>query len=153
MSEPDCFVCQKLRGDIQIPEEVIYQDEMVYACHAFNPESTSLPYLGHLIVQPKRHVPGLAELTDDEAQQLSLLITRLSRALKASENAEHVYLFVLGHHVAHLHYHVVPRYPGTPREYWGLHMDEWPQAPKGDTQAIADLGARIRAHLEARHHE
>ena len=153
MSEPDCFVCQKFRGDVQIAEEVIYDGEMVYACHTFNPDSSALPYLGHLIVQPKRHVPGLAELTESEAQQLALLITRLSRALKASENAEHVYLFVLGHHVEHLHYHVVPRYPGTPREYWGLRMDEWPGAPKGDAQAIADLGARIRAHLEEEHYE
>jgi histidine triad (HIT) family protein len=100
------------------------------------------------MVEPKRHAPGLADLSDVEAQALGLLVARLSRALKASESAEHVYAFVLGDLVPHLHIHVVPRYPGAPREYWGMHVDEWPEAPRGGPEEMAALCARLRASLE-----
>jgi len=41
----------------------------------------------------------------------------------------------------------VPRYPGTPREYWGVRVDEWPGAPRGDLEEIADLCERLRNGL------
>ena len=46
-----------------------------------------------------------------------------------------------------MHIHLVPRYPGAPREYWGVHVDEWPDAPHGGPQEMAALCARLRAHL------
>ena len=65
-----------------------------------------------------------------------------------SEGAEHVYVAVLGHHVPHLHVHLVPRYPGTPHEYWSpLMVDEWPGARRGDTDDVATVGDRIRGAL------
>lgn len=147
MSET-CSICQKHQGEIDRPGGVIYEDDLCYAGHAFMPEgAVEDVYLGHLIVEPKRHVLGLAELTDDEARQLGWLITQLSRALKDCHNAEHVYLFVLGHHVEHLHYHVAPRYPGTPREYWGLRVDEWPDAPKGGVAQIEQVCDQVRKYL------
>ena len=150
MSELDCFVCQKHRGEILLPGGAIYEDDLVYAGHAQIPEGQATAYLGYLMVEPKRHVAGLADLTDAEAQAIGLMVTRLSRALKACTAAEHIYLFVLGHHVAHLHIHVVPRYPGAPRQYWGIHVDEWPEAPHGGPNEIADLCAQLRAHLESK---
>jgi len=81
------------------------------------------------MAEPKRHVPGLPDLTDDEAKALGLLVARLSRALKASEGAEHIYAFSIGDRVPRVHIHVVPRYPGAPSKYWGVHVDEWPDAP------------------------
>ena len=148
MSELDCFVCRKHRVEISLPGGAIYEDDLVYAGHAQIPEGQAAAYLGYLLVEPKRHAPGLADLTDAEAQAVGLLVTRLSRALKATVRAEHIYAFVLGHHVAHLHIHVIPRYPGAPREYWGVHVDEWPDAPHGGPQEIAELCARLRTHLE-----
>jgi len=143
----DCFVCRKHRGEIAVPGGAIYQDNLVYAGHVQIPGGQSSVYLGWLIAEPKRHAPGLAELTDAEAQALGLLVARLSRALKAGEGADHIYAFVLGHHVPHLHIHVVPRYPGTPREYWGLRVDEWPDAPRGGVEAITALCGRVRTYL------
>ncbi|MBV9228510.1 MAG: HIT family protein [Chloroflexi bacterium] len=142
----DCFICRKHRGEIVIPGGVVYEDDLVYAGHAYLEGQDSI-YLGYLMAETKRHTPGLAEITDAEAQALGLLVARLSRALKACVEAEHIYSFVLGHHVPHLHIHVVPRYPGAPREYWGTKVDEWPGAPHGGPEEIAELCARLRAYL------
>ena len=144
----DCFICRKHRGEVAVPGGAIYEDDWVYAGHAQIREGQDVAYLGYLMIEPKRHASGLPDLTDMEAQSLGLWVARLSRALKASEGAEHVYAFVLGDRVPHLHIHVVPRYPGAPREYWGVHVDEWPGAPYGGPQEIAELCARLRSHLQ-----
>jgi diadenosine tetraphosphate (Ap4A) HIT family hydrolase len=146
----DCFICQKHRGEINIPGGAIYEDHLVYAGHAFSEQESAYP--GYLIAELKRHAPGLAEQTNEEAQALGLLVARLSRALKASENAEHVYLFVIGHHVPHLHLHLVPRYPGTPHAYWGAHINEWPDAPRGDATEITAVCERLRSWLTTESH-
>jgi diadenosine tetraphosphate (Ap4A) HIT family hydrolase len=142
----DCFVCRKHRGDIPVPGGAIYEDALVYAGHA-QPGDDGRAYLGHLVAEPKRNAPGLADLTDDEARALGLLTTRLSRALRATLPIEHVYLFVLGHAVEHLHLHVVPRHPGAPCAYWGARVDEWPEAPRGDPAEITALCARVARAL------
>lgn len=68
--------------------------------------------------------------------------------MKAVGGAKHVYSFVLGHHVPHLHIHVVPRYPGAPREFWGTRVDGWPDAPRGGAAEIAALCDRLRSWIE-----
>lgn len=150
----DCFICRKHRGEIAIPGGILYQDNLVYGCHIGGPEQIAehTAYLGYLMVESRRHTPGLADLTDEEAQATGLLVIRLSRALKACTNAEHIYAFVLGHHVPHLHIHVLPRYPGAPPEYWGTHTDEWPDAPRGGIAEIEALCAQIRIYLEDEQH-
>ncbi|HTK07688.1 MAG TPA: HIT domain-containing protein [Ktedonobacteraceae bacterium] len=141
-----CFVCQKHRGKIALPGGAIYEDDLLFVSHHI-PEDEPTSYLGWLLVEPKRHISGLAEQTSEEAQISGLLIARLSRALTLCEGAEHIYAFVLGHHVSHLHVHIMPRYPGTPREYWGIRVPEWPDARQGDAAQIALLCARIRDYL------
>jgi hypothetical protein len=76
------------------------------------------------------------------------MMSRVSRALMAGERAEHVYLFLIGDGVKHVLLHVMPRYPGAPRQYWGTGVDEWPDAPHGGSQEMAALCTRLRAHLE-----
>ena len=143
----DCFVCCKHRGETNTPGGAIYEDELVYAGHAEIRPGFRDGYLGYLMVEPKRHVRGFAGLNDQEAAALGQLVAHLSRALEKVVAAEHVYAFVLGHHVDHLHLHLVPRYPGAPREYWGVHVDEWPDAPHGDAAAITELCDQLRRYL------
>lgn len=145
----NCIICDKHRGCFEVPGGAIFQDELVYASHAHLSEAQRTVYLGWLVVETRRHIPGLAELSDDEAQALGLLVGRLSRALKAILRAEHVYLFVMGHGVPHLHLHLIARYPGTPPAYWGTNIDEWPEAPRGDAGDIIALCERLRANLTA----
>lgn len=143
----DCFICRKHRGEIVLPGGAIYEDDQFYIGHIFDAREPDTAYLGYLMIEPKRHIAGLAELTDAEAQAIGLLVSRASRALKACEGAVHMYAFVLGDNVPHLHIHVVPRYPNAPREYWGTHVTDWPEAPRGDVKAIENLCERLRAYL------
>lgn len=145
----DCFVCRKHRGEEPVPGGPIYEDHLLFASHTA-PSPGERAYLGWCFVEPRRHAPGLADLTDEEARAIGLLAARLSRALKAELNAEHVYAFVIGDHVPHLHVHLIVRHPGAPREYWGVRVDEWPEAPKGGEVEIAALVTRLRARLETK---
>jgi histidine triad (HIT) family protein len=147
-AQTDCFICRKHRGEELAPGGPIYDDELVYASHCYDPERNPEPYLGHVLVEPKRHAPGLADVTPEEAAALGVLETRLARAICDSEGAEHVYLAVIGHHVPHLHVHLIPRYPGTPRQYWDpLKIDEWPEAKHGGPEEAAAVAERIRSRL------
>jgi diadenosine tetraphosphate (Ap4A) HIT family hydrolase len=143
----DCYICRKHRGHERVPGGAIYEDGLVYAGHAPIRDGETTAYLGYLMAEPKRHTPGLPDLDDAEAQALGLLVARLSRALKAVLGAQHVYAFVLGDRVSHVHVHVVPRYPGAPPRYWGVHVDEWPDAPHGDPAEMEAICRRLRAYL------
>lgn len=145
----DCFICRKHRGEEPAPGGAIYVDDVVYASHRAPPPDGRV-YLGYCFVEPRRHAAGLAELRDEEAQAIGRLVARLSRALRAELHAENVYAFVLGDRVPHLHIHLIPRHPGAPREYWGVHVDEWPDAPQGGEAEIAALVARLRMRLHTK---
>ena len=111
-------------------------DDLVLVSH-LSPQSPGRKgqpvYLGYLFVEPRRHAAGLADLTEPEAQAVGLWCARASRALREVAGADHVYAAVLGDHVPHLHIHLVARYPGTPREFWGA-----------DGRRMARRGARHR---------
>ena len=53
------FHLQKHIGNIIVPGGAIYEDELVYVGHVhWDSEET---YLGYVMIDIKRHVPGLAE--------------------------------------------------------------------------------------------
>lgn len=122
-STAGCFVCRKHRNRGPLmPGGPVAEDDLVLVSHIATPDALgrdgTTAYLGHLFVEPRRHAPGLADLTDAEARSVGWWCTRASRALRDVAQAEHVYAQVIGDGVPHLHVHLLPRYPGTPREYW-----------------------------------
>jgi len=124
---------------------ILYEDDFVYAHHYCQDEGPS--YLGDLMLMTKRHVPGLAELTEAEAQAVGLSVARLSKALKACTGAEKVYVVAYYEVNPHLHLHLIARYPETPREYWRWKVGDWPEAPRGRPEEITALCEQLRAHL------
>jgi len=147
----DCFVCRKHRerGPL-VPGGPVAEDDLVIVSHLapYAREGVEAAYLGHLFVEPRRHAPGLADLTDEEARAVGSWCARASRALRDVGDAEHVYAAVFGDAVPHLHVHLIPRHPGTPREYWGHRVDEWPDARRGLDPEIAALVQSLRDHLD-----
>ncbi|GAB4574468.1 MAG: HIT family protein [Anaerolineae bacterium] len=147
MPDEGCYICRKHAGEIDEPGGAIYADDLMVVGHARIAEGQETAYLGYLMIETRRHVAGLADLFVDEAATLGVLAARLAQALQDTEGAEHVYAFVIGDGVPHLHLHLVPRYPGTPRDYYGPRVDEWPDAPRGGPDAIAAVCDRLREWL------
>ena len=143
----DCLVCRKHRGEVAVPGGIIFEDELIFISHAQLWGKEKDHYLGHVFVESKRHVPELADLTEQEAQAIGLWVSRVAKALLQTEGMEHVYSFFIGDGVPHVHIHVIGRRPGAPREYWGPKVDEWPGAPRGGETEIAQVAARLRVYL------
>lgn len=133
-------------GEIQTAGNVIYEDEHVYVGHI---DKNDQPfYLGHIMIDLKRHVPTLAEMSEEEAKTFGVIMAKVSKALKESEGAEHVYALVAGNNVPHLHMHLVARYPETPEQYWGpMAVYDWEDAPKGTNDDVVELCERIKKHI------
>lgn len=153
-STADCFVCRKHRerGPL-VPGGPVAEDELALVTHIVTPDTLgregTTTYLGHLLVEPLRHAPGLADLTDAEARAVGWWCARASRALREVSGAEHVYAAVYGDGVPHLHVHLLARFPGTPREYWGTQVNKWPGAWRGGAAEIAVLVQELRGYLAA----
>jgi diadenosine tetraphosphate (Ap4A) HIT family hydrolase len=79
-----CFVCDKHAQGETVEGGVIWADELVYAGHCQLLGQPDI-HLGWLIVEPQRHVPGLEDLTTDEAAAIGILTTRLAGALRTTE--------------------------------------------------------------------
>lgn len=146
--EEDCFICNKHAGFVDTAGVTIYEDEFVYVGHI--DKNGNPNYLGHIMIDLKRHAPTLGDMTDDEAKTFGVVMARVSKALMKSEGAEHVYSLVSGNSVPHLHMHLVARYPNTPEDYWGpMAVYDWEHAPMGNNDEVINLCNRLREYLES----
>lgn len=143
-----CFFCDVQQGRTLTIGGPIYEDSLVYAHHWGDSSEAGPHYLGHILLETKRHTPDFAALTPAEAQAVGLLITRLSGALKACTGAEKVYAVFYGEVTPHLHVHLTARYPDTPPEYLRWNIEDWPGAPVGGADEAANLCQRLRSFLK-----
>jgi diadenosine tetraphosphate (Ap4A) HIT family hydrolase len=142
-----CLFCERLAEPSAITGGAIYADDLFHASHYFDGEEPA--YLGNLIIQTRRHVPTLGDMTNDEGRAFGLLVARLGRALKAVGGAEKVYIEGFAETVPHVHVFLRARYPGTPNAYLRWHVMDWLDAPNGGPREVAALSARLRTHLES----
>jgi histidine triad (HIT) family protein len=143
-AESDCLVCRELAGEVTLPGGPLIDEELLLGFHVPPQESYERPVLGQLMVVPRRHARGWADLTDAEAAAVGVATTRLARALQATLDPERIYSAVIGHHVPHLHVHVFPRYRGAPAEIAWTELHEWEGTPHGGAEEIAELVGRLR---------
>ena len=136
MSERDCPICEKHRGEGPLVGPVIYEDDLVLVAHR------ATGSLGYVFVESRRHTPYMDDLTDAEAEAVGRVTTRLARGLRSELDIASVHSFVAGIGVAHFHEHVFVRHIGTPEQYaW---WQQWPDAPQGDIKTLANrLGGYI----------
>ncbi|MCC6010514.1 MAG: HIT domain-containing protein [Fervidicoccaceae archaeon] len=113
--EKSCLFCRVISVSPDYDEEnlVVYRGEKTFVMLNKYPYNN-----GHLMVVPKRHVPSIEDLNDDELLELAKTINLMIRALKIAYNPD---AFNIGANIGrdagagieeHFHVHVVPRWRG-----------------------------------------
>ena len=143
----NCIICNK-HQESKVP--FLLEGESAYVFHYEPSEKNPKTYKGHLFVEPKRHINTVADLRPFEAQEVGLLLSKAGKAIQKVLEPEHIYVFTIGHMVDHLHFHVVPRYANTPKEYWGgMKLHEWENAPFIDQPEISSISEELIYQLTA----
>ncbi|HEY0186880.1 MAG TPA: HIT family protein [Cellulomonas sp.] len=136
----DCTFCRIAARELDA--SVVHESATVLAFMDIDPVTA-----GHVLVVPKAHLPGLADLSDDLATELFGAARAVAAALRRSSlRCEGINLFYADGEAAfqevfHSHLHVFPRWAGdgfTIAARWGSH----PERTALDAQAAA-----IRAAL------
>jgi diadenosine tetraphosphate (Ap4A) HIT family hydrolase len=109
----DCVFCRIVAGTA--PGSVVHEDDDLLAFCDLNPVNP-----GHLLVIPKRHSTGLADLPEPDGARMFTLAHRLAATVRRTTlKCEGVNLFLAdgeaaGQEVFHVHLHVIPRFAGDP---------------------------------------
>jgi histidine triad (HIT) family protein len=101
----DCLFCRIIRGEI--PAKKVYEDQHTFAFEDINPQAPT-----HVLVIPKKHVVGLKESTEEEADLIGRCHLTAAKIAK-QRGIETGYRTVLnvgpgaGQSVFHLHVHLL----------------------------------------------
>ena len=135
----DCVFCAIVAGTAEA--SIVYADDDLLAFCDLNPVNP-----GHLLVIPKTHGTGLAELSPAHGARIFTVAQQLAAALRRTQlRCEGINLFLAdgaaaGQDVFHVHLHVVPRFAGDP---FRLHSGQR-RAARAD---LDDVAARVRSAL------
>lgn len=111
MHAMDCVFCAIVAGTAE--SSVVYSDERVLAFMDIRPV---VP--GHLLVVPRQHAAGLADLDPEDGAHVFRVAQRIAAGVRASAvPAAGVNLFLAdgaaaGQEVFHVHLHLLPRNRG-----------------------------------------
>jgi len=101
----DCLFCRIVAQEI--PSRNVYEDDSTYAFEDLDPQAPT-----HVLVVPKKHLPGLKEATSGDAEMVGrchLAAAEIARQ-RGIENGYRTVLNVgpgAGQSVFHLHVHLI----------------------------------------------
>jgi len=93
--------------DGEIPAQLVYQDDLCLAFRDISPQAPT-----HILVIPRREIPSLADLTDEDTQLAGHLLL-VARRIARDENLTGGFRVIIncgpdaGQSVDHLHLHVL----------------------------------------------
>lgn len=102
----DCIFCKIAQGEI--PADKVYEDEQVIAFPDINPQSPV-----HILVIPRRHIPGILEVKDQDRDLLAHLHKVANQVAVEKRLSERGFRVVInckadgGQEVYHLHFHLL----------------------------------------------
>lgn len=67
---------------------------------------------GFSYLEPKRHIPSVADMDGDEASTFGPVLARCASALREATATVLVYVYIFGDHVPHMHAHLAPHVEG-----------------------------------------
>ncbi|MHB8685392.1 MAG: HIT family protein [Dehalococcoidia bacterium] len=121
----DCEICDRIAGFAPENPYLIAELETGYAVLADNQY-----YDGYTIFLAKRCVPELHELPPDERARFLGEMALVAEAVFRAFTPRKLNYELLGNSVAHLHWHLIPRYVDDPNPRWPVWSNEaFHQAP------------------------
>jgi diadenosine tetraphosphate (Ap4A) HIT family hydrolase len=140
-TEP-CFICTMVQGEVQFPENIIYEDDRALVFLDAYPRA-----YGYTLVAPKEHREQVTgEFMIEEYIEFQRLVYRVTEAVREEVGAERMYIYTFGSNQgnSHAHWHVVPLPPGVP---YDEQQGAWASWSKGvlkiPAEEMADLAGRI----------
>ena len=136
--DPNNIFAKILRGEADA--HVVLDEEHCLAFMDLMPQSP-----GHTLIIPREPAENIFDLSGRSLSVLVATTQRIARAVKAAFNPAGIMLLQLngadaGQTVFHIHFHVIPRYPGE-----GLTLHARAVA---DAAELKDHAARIRYELQ-----
>jgi diadenosine tetraphosphate (Ap4A) HIT family hydrolase len=134
----DCELCNRTGG------ELLWQDErcrVVYVAEA--------GYPGFCRVIWRSHVKEMTDLSEDDRMHLMEVVFALESVLREHLEPAKINLASLGNLVAHLHWHVIPRFaddPHFPQPIWAAPQRVPPQEQREVSSAV--LASALAAALD-----
>jgi diadenosine tetraphosphate (Ap4A) HIT family hydrolase len=105
--DPSCLICRGIAGDAEFQRVEVWQDSLWRFTVSLAAEVPGFAYL-----EPKRHIPDIAQLDGEEAATFGPVMAKVTAALKAETGAELVYVYIFGGGIPHLHVHLAPHRAG-----------------------------------------
>ncbi|GIX40575.1 MAG: histidine triad nucleotide-binding protein [Leptospiraceae bacterium] len=102
----NCIFCKIIKKEIR--SQIVYEDEDTIAFHDINPQAPV-----HILVIPKKHIPSLAEVHENDKDILGKLLLTASKVAKKLAISEDGYRVVVNTNrdaqqtVFHIHVHVI----------------------------------------------
>src|SRR5256885_10828825 len=102
---PDCLFCRMIRGEV--PTKKVYEDERAFAFEDIKPQAPT-----HVLIVPKKHIVGLKEAQDGDAELLGycqLVAAKIAHQRGIEDGYRTVYNVgpKAGQSVFHLHLHLI----------------------------------------------
>lgn len=101
-----CIFCQIVNKEI--PSAIVYEDEAVIAFHDIHPLAPV-----HVLVVPKKHIPTVNDLQEDEAGLVGHMILAAKKIASDLQISEKGYKLIFrvgewgGQEVEHIHLHIL----------------------------------------------
>lgn len=101
-----CIFCKIISKEI--PSKIVYEDDEVLSFHDINPQAPV-----HVLLIPKKHIPSLAEITENDQAILGKLLISASKIAKKLGISEDGYRLVINTNrdaqqtVFHVHIHII----------------------------------------------
>lgn len=112
----DCIFCKIIAGEI--PATKVYEDSEFLAFLDLYPVN-----IGHTLIVPKKHFENIHDLPDDILIKMSLVVKKVSGAVKDGVNADGINVTSnngthAGQVIFHSHTHIIPRFAGDGFPMW-----------------------------------
>ncbi len=110
---PDgCVFCHALESDEDAANYLLHRGETCFVILNRYPYNT-----GHAMILPNRCITDVTEMTEEEGQETMALVPRLVQTYRETMNCQGVNVGLnlgdaAGGSIAHLHWHLVPRWGG-----------------------------------------